>query len=215
MKISYAITVCNEFIEIQRLLTFLLKNKRSQDEIVIQMDLSLDDLNTQPEEKKQVFAYIMKHQEQGHCRVVLYPLNNDFASFKNHLTQQCTGDYIFQLDADEYPDELLVSHLPAILEGNPEVDVYLVPRVNTVDGLTDAHVQKWGWNVNSEGWVNWPDYQWRIYRNIDTIKWKNKVHEVLEGFKQFAHLPMEEDYSLYHPKTIARQEKQNAYYDTL
>ncbi len=33
MKISYAITVCNEFIEIQRLIAFLLKNKRIQDNI--------------------------------------------------------------------------------------------------------------------------------------------------------------------------------------
>ena len=40
MKISYAVTVCNEFIEIQRLLTFLLERKRPQDEIVVQMDLS-------------------------------------------------------------------------------------------------------------------------------------------------------------------------------
>jgi len=90
-----------------------------------------------------------------------------------------------------------------------------LPRVNTVDGLTPEHVTKWGWNVNSEGWVNWPDYQTRIYKNVPEIKWVNKVHERLEGHKQFAYLPMEEDYSLYHPKTIERQVKQNEYYDTL
>jgi glycosyltransferase involved in cell wall biosynthesis len=215
MKISYAITVCNEFIEIQQLLLFLLDKKRPQDEIVVQMDLSKDDIKDQPEDKNQVFAYLMKHNTQGTIRVVFFPLNNDFATFKNNLTQECKGDYIFQIDADEIPCTSIIESLPMILKDNPEVDVYLVPRVNTVDGLTDAHIQKWGWNVNSEGWVNWPDYQWRIFRNVDTIKWKNKVHEVLEGFKQFAHLPMEEDYSLYHPKTIDRQEKQNAYYDTL
>ena len=215
MKISYAITVCNEFLEIQRLITFLLVNKRPQDEIVVQMDLNVDDLKNQPEDKKQVFAYIMKHQEQGHLRVLLYPLNNDFGAFKNNLTSQCEGDYIFQIDADEVPCTPILESLPAILEANPEVDVYLVPRVNTVEGLTDGHIQRWGWSVNSEGWVNWPDYQWRIFRNINTIKWKNKVHEVLDGFKQYAHLPMEEDYSLYHPKTIEKQEKQNNYYNTL
>ena len=37
-----------------------------------------------------------------------------------------------------------------------------------------------GWNVNDKGWVNWPDYQWRIWKNKPKIKWKNKVHEVLE-----------------------------------
>ena len=38
MKISYAITVCNEFLEIQRLVNFLLKHKRMQDNIVILYD---------------------------------------------------------------------------------------------------------------------------------------------------------------------------------
>ena len=44
MKISYAITVCNEFIEIQRLLHFLLKHKRYQDEIVILFDKANGDI---------------------------------------------------------------------------------------------------------------------------------------------------------------------------
>jgi len=38
---------------------------------------------------------------------------------------------------------------------------------------------------------------------------------VLEGYKTLSYLPLEEEYSLYHPKTIDRQEKQNSYYDTL
>ena len=38
MKISYAITVCNEFVEIQKLVNFLRENKRRQDEIVILFD---------------------------------------------------------------------------------------------------------------------------------------------------------------------------------
>jgi glycosyltransferase involved in cell wall biosynthesis len=215
MKISYAITVCNEFIEIQRLLIFLLEHKREQDEIVIQMDLSLDDLNTQPEGKKQVFAYVMKHQEHGRIRVIFKPLNDNFAEFKNHLTQQCTGDYIFQIDADEIPNEYLIESLPDILKDNPNVDAYVVPRINTVEGLTQDHVQKWGWAVNEQGWINWPDYQWRIWKNKPEIRWKNKVHEVLNGYLTMAQIPGYEDLALYHPKTIERQVKQNEYYDTL
>jgi len=209
MKISYAITVCNEFIEIQRLLNFLLKHKRHQDEIVVLMDTT--------KANSELISTLRLFESHNMDHVVVWPaeFQGHFADWKNKLTSRCTGDFIFQIDADEIPCTSIIESLPAILEGNPEVDVYLVPRVNTVEGLADAHIQKWGWNVNSEGWVNWPDYQWRIFRNVDTIKWKNKVHEVLEGFKQFAHLPMEEHYSLYHPKTIERQEKQNAYYDTL
>jgi hypothetical protein len=142
-------------------------------------------------------------------------LNNDFASFKNHLTQQCTGDYIFQIDADEIPNEKLIEVLPDLLEYNIECEVLLVPRVNTVDGLTQEHIQKWHWNVNESGWVNWPDNQWRIYKNSPEIKWINKVHERLDGFKVWSALPEMEEYSLYHPKTIERQEKQNSYYESL
>ena len=108
----------------------------------------------------------------------------------------------------------MIENLHEILLGN-NVDVILVPRVNTVEGLTDEHIQKWGWNVDEKGWVNWPDMQYRIYRNSDNIKWINKVHEVLDGFKTISHLPMDEDLALYHPKEIERQEKQNEYYDTL
>ena len=215
MKISYAVTVCNEFIEIQRLITFLLQHKRPQDEIVVQMDFTLDDIKNHPEDKRQVHSYLMKHNAQGNIRLAFCPLNNDFAAFKNNLTQHCTGDYIFQIDADEIPCTPILESLPDILQGNPDVDVYLVPRVNTVEGMNQDHMQQWGWNVNAEGWVNWPDYQWRIYRNDGTVTWKNRVHEVLQGFKKYATLPMEEDYSLYHPKTIERQIKQNQYYNTL
>jgi hypothetical protein len=207
MKISYAVTVCNEFIEIQRLVTFLLKNKRPQDNIVILYDES----NGDPE----IESFLRTHSVNGEFSWHTDRFDGHFANWKNKLTQFCTGDYIFQIDADEIPCTPILESLPSILEENPEVDVYLVPRVNTVNGLTDAHIQKWGWTVNSEGWVNWPDYQWRIFKNTPNIKWKNKVHEVLDGFKQYAMLPMEEDYSLYHPKTIDRQIKQNEYYDTL
>ena len=138
-----------------------------------------------------------------------------FADWKNKLTSYCSGDYIFQIDADETPDKSLIDNLPLILEANPDNEVYLVPRINTVEGLTQEHINKWRWNVNEKGWVNWPDYQWRIWKNKPEIKWVNKVHEKLEGFKTYAPLPAEEGVALYHPKDIDRQEKQNSYYDTL
>jgi hypothetical protein len=215
MKITYAVTVCNEFIEIQRLLTFLLEHKRIEDEIVIQMDFDINNPTIIDSDKRGVLAYIMKHQEQGHCRVIFKLLNNDFAAFKNHLTEQCTGDYIFQIDADELPHETLIANLPELLQMNSENEVFLVPRVNTVEGLTAEHVQRWGWLLDPEGRINWPDYQWRIYKNKPEIRWINKVHERLDGFTQYAPLPSFESLSLYHPKTIDRQIKQNEYYDTL
>jgi glycosyltransferase involved in cell wall biosynthesis len=144
-----------------------------------------------------------------------FPLNKDFASFKNKLFEESTGDYIFNIDADEVPNEFLVKNLHSLLEGNPEIDLYVVPRVNIVKDLTQDHIQKWRWNVNEKGWVNWPDFQTRIYKNSSELKWENKVHERLVGHKGFAYLPMEEEWALYHPKEIDRQEKQNQFYETI
>jgi len=209
MKISYAITVCNELQEIQRLLDFLIKHKQENDEIVVLLDTTKAD-----DEMVSTLKHYERHYD-GHITIWQDKFQGHFADWKNKLTSLCTGDYIFQIDADEIPCTPILESLPDILQGNPDVDVYLVPRVNTVEGMTQDHMQQWGWNVNAEGWINWPDYQWRIYRNDGTVTWKNRVHEVLQGFKKYATLPMEEDYSLYHPKTIERQIKQNQYYDTI
>ena len=207
MKISYAITVCNEFVEIQKLVLFLLKHKRDKDEIVILYDYKNGD--------KGIEEFLRSHSVNSEFIWHKGDFNHHFADWKNHLTDLCTGDYIFQIDADEIPNKQLIYSLPEILKGNPNNEVYLVPRVNTVEGLTDEHIQKWRWNVNEKGWVNWPDNQWRIWKKKDEIKWKNKVHEVLEGYKTYAALPPMEELALYHPKTIDRQVKQNEYYNTL
>jgi hypothetical protein len=207
MKLSYAITVCNEFIEIQKLLSVLLVNKREQDEIVVLFDKQ----SGTPE----VWAYLTKLKNEEYIKLTRKKFENHFADWKNHLKDLCIGDYIFQIDADEIPDKSLIDNLPLILEANPNNEVYLVPRINTVEGLTQEHINKWGWKVNEKGWVNWPDYQWRIWKNKPDIKWVNKVHEKLEGFKTYAPLPAEEGVALYHPKDIIRQEKQNNYYNTL
>ena len=207
MKISYAITVCNEFIEIQRLLGFLLENKRDQDEIVI-----LYDSKNGTKEVEQVLDHYNSIIE--YYTLQKSPFNKHFADWKNLLTSYCNGDYVYQIDADEIISKYVLDNLPMILQYN-KVDVLKVPRINTVEGLTQEHIQKWGWRIDEKGWVNFPDYQWRIYKNDSKIKWKNKVHEVLEGYKTISHLPLEEPWCLKHPKTIKRQEKQNNYYNTL
>ena len=207
MIISYAITVCNEFVEVQRLVNLLRQNKRTQDEIVILFDQK----NGDPE----VANWLTKQNKYPNVQFWRGFFDGHFADWKNKLTEYCNGDYIFQIDADEFPHKSLLTSLPIILEGNPDNEVYLIPRVNTVEGLTQEHTQKWRWNVNENGWVNWPDYQWRIWKNKPEIRWINKVHEVLDGYKTYAPLPAKEELALYHPKDIERQERQNAYYESL
>jgi glycosyltransferase involved in cell wall biosynthesis len=197
-SISYAITACNEHRELSLLLEVLRNNIRQEDEIVVQLDSNAT-------EKVKTIAR----------DYIEFPLNKDFASFKNNLSKHCTKDYIFQIDADEYPHQHLIANLADILEYNQTIDVFLVPRINTVSELTERHIQKWGWRVDDKGWVNFPDYQWRIWRNKNSIKWINKVHERLDGFQEYSLLPQSEEYCLFHPKDIERQERQNALYETI
>ena len=206
MKISYAITVHNELEELTKLLDFLNNKIREEDEIVIQYD--------EGGVTDEVLEFLNINKELHGYTVVGFPLNKDFASYKNNLKSNCTGDYIFQIDADEIPHEVMIAYLPEVLQSNP-VDIIFVPRINTVNGLTQEHIQKWKWNVNEKGWVNWPDYQTRIYKNTEDVTWMNKVHEKITGYDTFSNFPAEEHWSLYHPKQIDRQEQQNQFYETI
>ena len=207
MTISYAITVCNEIDELKRLVTHLRKFMRAQDEIVILHDTT----KSTPAVEDLLNIY------NGFDRVTITSgeFKGEFAEWKNRLNGECKGDWIFQIDADEYPHEVLISNLHMALEGNSEIDLMLVPRVNTVEGITDEHIRRWGWRVNDNGWVNFPDIQTRIYKNHPNIKWVGKVHERIQGHNKYAHFDSDEIYALYHPKTIEKQEKQNNYYNTL
>ena len=205
MKISYAIPVCNEHAELEKLLSFLRSHIDEGDEIVVQCDEG----NTTPE----VLRVLDKCADR--VKVIEFPLKGHFSNFKNNLKEHCTGDWIFQIDADELPHESLIQNLKALLEVNTTTEMLLVPRVNTIEGLTQEHINKWRWNVNEKGWVNWPDYQTRIIQNSQKIKWQNKVHEQIVGISTKGALPMEEEWSLYHPKTIGKQEAQNRLYESI
>ena len=204
--ISFAITACNEHVELERLLDQLNEHIRPEDEILVQLDTTATAEVKAVAEKYNVGTKYDYHR-------IFFGLNNDFASFKNNLKEHCIKDYIFQIDADEYLSDQLIENIHQILELNPDIELYAIPRVNTVEGLTQEHIQKWRWNVDSDGWVNYPDYQTRLLKNIPEIKWVQRVHERLVGAKMSITLPG--GYDIIHPKTIQKQEKQNNYYDTL
>ena len=208
INVTYAITVCNELIEITNLVNFLHPRIKKDDEILIQYDS--DTVTSQVKD----YLTILR-QLHSNIRVIEFPLNKDFASYKNNLKNHANGMFIFQIDADEMPSEYLVENLQFFLESNKEVDLFFVPRINTVEGLTKEHIQKWRWKVDEKGWINFPDYQTRIYRRTSEIEWQGKVHERIIGYNTLSVLPQEEEYCLYHHKQIERQEKQNDYYDTI
>ena len=203
MKISYGITVHNEAEELEKLLGKLLVGIDEQDEVVICVD----------GDDEKVEGVIKLYSIDS--RVIHYnrKLDGNFSDQKNSVIEKSTGDYIFHIDADEYPNEVLLQQLKQILEMNDGVDLIWIPRVNTIDGMKEEHIQRWGWKVSEKGWVNYPDYQARVFRNDEKIRWTRPLHEFIDGCKTYSHLPPHEELSLYHPKTIQKQEEQNVWYN--
>jgi hypothetical protein len=208
INVTWAITVCNELKEITELINFLHPKIKQDDEILIQYDEN----GVTPEVKGYLGIVNTLHQN---IKVIGFPLNGDFATFKNNLKNHSNGIFIVNVDADEIPNEYLVENIHALLDYNKEVDMFFVPRINTVEGLTEEDIKKWGWKVNERGWVNFPDVQSRIYRRTSSIEWVGKVHERIVGYNTLSILPFEEEYCLYHPKDIERQRKQNEFYETI
>lgn len=203
--ISYGITVCNEHKELDVLLSTLLPLIDKKDEVIVLQDVTRRD--------EKVSAVLEKYESR--IKHIENQLNGDFASFKNNLINATTKDFLFQIDADEIPQPKLISELKSFLKKEIGTDCVCVPRINTVEGITEEYIQKWNWKINEKGYINFPDYQQRILKLNGKIKWKNKVHEELFGFKKMKNLPMDYDYCLLHPKEIKRQIAQNEHYDSI
>tara|TARA_Y100000361_G_C11140078_1_gene334521 strand:+ start:887 stop:1522 length:636 start_codon:yes stop_codon:yes gene_type:complete len=211
MGISFAITAYNEHEELDRLLNQIIKIVKPEDEIVIQLDSKAT-----IEVISLVDEFLVKNKKEYNIKRCIFNLNKDFASFKNNLKSYCAKDWIFQIDADETLSETFARVIHEVLENNENVDLIAIPRVNIVKGLEQKDVIEWRWQLNEQGWVNWPDNQHRIFRNKPEIKWVNKVHEQIVGWTTYAELPADDDsYALYHIKDIDRQRQQNLFYSTI
>lgn len=249
LKISFAICTHNEGEYIAQLLKQLCTwieidiHRGVTYEIVV-----LDDYSNDPF----TVDCLLKYSRSNKIKLYYNKLDKNYALHKNILNQHCTGDWILNLDADEYVTDQFLEMLPDIIDANPELDAYALPRINTVDGLTLKHLQRWNWTISKlenhrrikvldsssdeykllrgfdmviaeedgivtyyEPLVAWPDYQMRLYRNNDLIKWDKPVHEQLTGYKNFSLLPADEQFAIRHYKEIARQEIQNNFYDEI
>lgn len=202
--ISFGITVCNEQEELELLLKNLLTHKRKKDDILVLQDITVAHQGVS--DVISLYANQIVHLQAK--------LDGDFSTFKNNLISHAKGDYLFQIDADELPTGTLMNNIHRYLKRNKQDDCFYVPRLNTVEGISAMQLQKWNWSQNEDGYINYPDYQMRLFKLKDTkIRWVNKVHEVLTGFRQERELPSE-DYSfcLMHNKQILKQEQQNRFY---
>lgn len=202
MTLFYAITVSTEEQEVIRLIQLIKEN--TDDKIVVQCDTT------------KVSSELVDTLHTYEVDLIYLPFENDFASFKNNLNEYCEkngADYVFQLDADEMLSAFLIKNVKEIIEANSEVELFFIPRINTVDGITMEHIEKWKWNLDKSGRINFPDYQGRVYRS--NLKWANKVHERIIGVKHYSIFPLEEEYCINHHKSIIKQEFQNTLYNEL
>ncbi|MNG71167.1 SPBc2 prophage-derived glycosyltransferase SunS [compost metagenome] len=203
--ITYGITVCNEVNELKKLLTILIPLISKNDEIIILQDVT--------NENKAVTDLIAQFKS---VRRIEAQLNGDFSAFKNTLIKMARKKYLFQIDADEYPQVGLIKGLKLFLWKNLQSDCFLVPRINIVDGITEQDLENWKWKKNEDGYINFPDFQTRILKLNGKIQWKNKVHETLINYNKLKAMPTKNyDFCLIHKKEINRQRNQNAFYDKL
>lgn len=229
-SISYCLAVWNEHLELKRLTKQLLEYIQPEDEIIIQGD--------QGKVTDEVLSVIRPLLKNKQISYIEYPLRRDFAAFKNNMLIAAKKDYIFLIDADELIHPVLLENVKDLLVENSEIEMFVLPRVNVVKGLTPEYVKSQGWNVqkiqvplhdeysheilhlydltsNIEV-VNPFDWQQRIWKNSKLIRYEGSVHERINGYKNHSVLPVESDFSwcIFHIKEIERQKRQNNFYQT-
>jgi len=213
ISLSYLITIKNEDSTLKNLLERIISLIEPSDEIII-----LDDFSDNSKTKQ----ILLEYSNKINVRVCQHALDNDYGSHKNYGIEQCNGDFIFAIDADELPPEtLLGENLHALLEENPGIEAYAIPRINDFRGVTELDARQWGWKLDISPTyermrVNFPDYQFRIFlRSYPRISYKRRLHEKIEGYSKYCILPANEDYALYHDKTIEKQRETNGVYNIL
>ena len=217
MKVSYLITCSTESDTLKRLLKTVDEGRCPEDEMIILLDKE----HGNPSHEAYIILGAFHHSRPSYIDCT-HPLDNNFGAHKNYGIEKCSGDFIFQLDGDELPPEaLLGENLHALLESNPTVEAYAVPRINDFRGVTPQHAAQWGWKLTESPTykrpvVNFPDYQFRIFkRDYPRISFLRRLHEKIEGYASYVALPATEEYALYHDKTIETQIKTNLRYNQM
>ena len=203
MFLSYLVTCHNETSSLDKLLSKLVQNKKDNHEIVL-----LDDYSDNPESLEIIQKYKEKTSFHQH------KLDRNYGAHKNYGIEQCKGTWIFQLDGDEYPTDLLLENIDVVLESNADNEVLWLPRLNYFVGVTELDVKTWGWNYQ-DGMINFPDYQSRVYRNLSHIRYQRRLHEKVEGFKTYTFVPPQKHYAIVHEKTIEKQRQTNLNYNKM
>ena len=192
MKLSYAVCVCNESRELFSLLRFLVDNS------------------------KNVTSQVRQVLERFSDKIVQFerPFCGNFSDHRNYQNSTCKGEYIFIVDADEIPQEILIKNIKYLIIQSG-ADLLYVPRINICAGYTKEWLKKCNFVVNELGWINWPDYIGRVFKNDPTIKYGNKIHERIQGAKKQVQLEAKPDLAMWHIKSVEKQMSQDSLYTSI
>jgi len=208
--VSYLVTCKNEGMQIKPLLERLFKYK-DDGECIILDDYSDDAATVQ-------ILQDAVNTGGGFFQLHKHALNKNYSEHKNYGKSLCKGKYIFQIDADELPSIFLLENIKLILDTNPDIDLYWIPRINDFIGVNPDNAKQWGWRLTpfeNRLIVNWPDPQGRLFKNVSYMKWERRLHEKIEGAKTYSHLPYEYEFALHHNKTIEKQIATNLKYNAI
>ena len=192
MKLSYAITVCNESKDLYSLISFLKRTKDTEDEINVLVDTA------------HVTPQVLRVLEHFKDDIVTCEreFDDDFSAHRNFHTSKCTGDYIFIVDPDEMPKEKLIKNIKNIIT-ETKAELIKVPRINICLGATDEWYKDHGFVVNEYDWVNWPDYIDRVYKNEPSrIKYGNSLHESISGYNTNIGVSPHPQLAILHVKSV-------------
>lgn len=204
MKLSYAVCVCNESRELYSVLRFLVENKDSEDEI----NVLVDSKNVTPQ-VRQVLGHFSDKITQFER-----PFDGDFSAHRNYQNSTCTGDYIFIVDADEIPQEVLIKGIKKLITDTGG-DLFYIPRINICPGYTQEWLKKCNFAINEFGWINWPDYIGRVFKNDPTIKYGNKIHERIQGAQKPVQVNANPNLAMWHIKSVEKQMSQDSLYSSI
>jgi hypothetical protein len=193
MKLTYTIQVCNESRELFSLLNLLTGIIDDEDEINVIVD------STHTTDKVGLVL--------DNFRDSVTTFNRPFDSFKKNLDfhkEKATGDYIFNIDADEMPQESLIKIIKKVIE-ETGAEIIAVPRINIHPDITSEEAKEFGFNINEVGFINWPDFQTRVYKRCDHVYWTDELHTKLTGSDKAVAVKPLPSVALWHIKSMDKQ----------
>ena len=127
---------------------------------------------------------------------------DNFEIQKNNSLEHATQEWRIWIDADETYEPIFWNQLVWYIRDaqQREVDCINVPRINIVHGLTPQFAEENAWNISYFNWVNYPDYQQRVFKSH--CKFAGRTHERIINVKKDAALV---GVHCKHPKTLERQ----------